>query len=95
MMTVASAVLFFTLSAAPYYVDPRVKEISEQEKIQEKKFIDKKTGRRDEKAMCTTACGQVTGLCLSNCRGQKACKDNCTNTIEKSCMKGCATKKTK
>ena len=97
MITVASALLLLSLSANPQkvYIDPRIREAAEEEKAQEKKYINKKTGRRDEKGMCKAGCQQVTSLCLSNCRGQQACKDNCANTIEKSCLKGCVNKRDK
>ncbi|HEY3447303.1 MAG TPA: hypothetical protein VGK67_13110 [Myxococcales bacterium] len=94
MLTLATALLALTLSEAPpkVYIDPRIKEAAAEEKRIEGKYVDKKHHRKNEKGLCGEGCKQVVNMCMSNCRGAKACKDNCTNTVEKSCVKGCATK---
>ncbi|MGC4122868.1 MAG: hypothetical protein QM765_51535 [Myxococcales bacterium] len=94
MLTLATALLALTLTEQPSKanVDPRIKEMAKEQQRLEERYVDKKHHRKNEKALCGEGCKQVVGLCMSNCRGAKPCKDNCTNTVEKSCMKGCATK---
>ncbi len=94
MLTLASALFAVSLLATPpkANIDPRIREMAEEQKRIEGQYTDKKHHRQNEKGLCQEGCKQVVGLCLSNCRGQKACKDNCTKTVEKSCLKGCATK---